>query len=51
MSTLIQVSYTDEKELQTIIKQLGGLTEHIKRKKEQSGKFKKAYITIKNMTL
>lgn len=48
MAAKLKVSYSEEKELQLIIQQLGKLTGHIKRSKEQVGKYKKAYITIKN---
>lgn len=42
----IQVSYTDEKELQSVIKQLGSKARNIKRSNNQEGPYKKAYITL-----
>lgn len=47
MSVKITVSYTDDQELQVIIKHLNPITQHIKRYKSVKGEYKKAEIRIK----
>ncbi len=47
MSAKITVSYTDDQELQNIIKHLNPITHHIKRYKSIKGEYKKAEIRIK----
>ena len=47
MSLKITVSYTDDSELRKVIVSLNPITHHIKKRDNQSGKYKKVDITVK----
>jgi hypothetical protein len=47
MSVKITVSYSEEQELQNVIKLLSPITHHIKRRKKAIGEFKVADITVR----
>lgn len=46
MSAKVTVSYTDDQELQNIIKCLNPITQHIKKYKTSKGSYKKVEIRI-----
>ena len=50
MSVKIRVSYTDEEELQEVMKRLGLLIQSYKIPKQQAGRYYKAYIILKELT-
>ena len=50
MSVKIRVSYVDEEELQEGMKRLGLLIQSYKIPKQQSGRYHKAYIVLKELT-
>ncbi len=47
MSVKITVSYSEDRELQDVIVQLGPIIHHIDKRKSQNGPYKKADIIVK----
>jgi hypothetical protein len=48
MSTIIKVSYTDENELNNVLKLLKPITKKYKISKEKKGEHYNAYVTVTN---
>lgn len=46
----IKISYERQEELQAVLKSIRGTPVHIKVPKQQKGRFKRAYITIRSQT-